>query len=244
MLSCSELITGTDGFGFNSVDLKYNLVLYGDAVLPDLGELAVAHGIVATEKSGSIQWLNRIVMNEEQYEESRKPQIKVTLSGTSCTGAVTVVMHKDSVSGNFLFGVPQFLWGIGEVKVEIKTIKTNAHDLQLIWASSANLTDLRLSDSGDINTTLLSITGQGIPVGTVSVRRKDGQNIYETDIAGMYEDFNPEYFYVDLSTESEVSCSALEKGIIIGDKLDLDKEWDSPLQYKIDGETDSSDLND
>ena len=51
---CDSLITGDMVFTFHSINLRYSLDDYGDAVNPDLIELSNAHGINSANKSGSM----------------------------------------------------------------------------------------------------------------------------------------------------------------------------------------------
>lgn len=136
--TCSEKYKNYSfDFLINELHLRYDLTGELSIDEGDLIQLRAAHGGFF-ERKGEIRDLMAIVQgNDYGFDSSRKPICRVTVTGTDCTG--NVIKNYSSVNdvmGNLVRGVPDFGLQLQAMKIEIKTIKTTGHELQLGWEAS------------------------------------------------------------------------------------------------------------
>lgn len=236
---CSDLITGDMVFTFHTLDLSYSLEDYGDAVEPDLGELSIAHGVNSFQKSGSITMLSNFFHNTSSYTGDNAPSIKVKYSGVDCTGYIEKEFTNiDGINANQIT-IPEIDHSlfIRDVHAEAKTIRTNSHQLQLMWSASVTLnhTTGEMEDDADVDGNLFSIVCQS-PQANTLVLRSDETGIYYQVENTVIDLGNMENMTVDFSTMAEVDCPSLKKPINIGGDLSGDFEWDGPILIPIAGD--------
>lgn len=233
---CDSLITGDMVFTFHSINLGYSLDDYGDAVNPDLIELSNAHGINSANKSGSITMLSNIFLNTTGYTGDNAPSIQMKYSGVECTGHVEKKFtDMNGINANQIT-IPMIdnSLQVKDVHAEIKSIRTNFHQLQLLWSASVTINHLSNSfdDNADVTGNLVSITCQGPSANTLVVRSDEFGNYYPVDNT-VLDLGNLDNISVDFSSMSEVDCPTLDKMIYIGGDLSEDFEWDKPITAPV-----------
>ena len=128
-------------YEFNQIKLSYDLKSKEDSFLSlsaDLGELALAHGVDGTKKSGAITNLQEILRNEAQYPDARKPEIKITIQPQAEDPVIHFCSQSD-VGDNYVQNIPDYGANVNSMVVSIKSITTKAHKVQLCWSKTFDL---------------------------------------------------------------------------------------------------------
>ena len=123
---------------FSKVSLKFDLSkkFNTDFISGEYSELICAHNLMYNSGfSGTITSLNDIIWLEDNYDETHKPSITVTIEdpfGSTTKYACT----KNDVVGNTVFGIPN-IQDFKQATIEIKSVKTITYGIQIVWKKSA-----------------------------------------------------------------------------------------------------------
>ena len=235
---------GTKTYTFSQIKLSYDLRPEEDTFLSlsaDIGELAQAHGVDGTKKSGVITNLQEILRNEDRYPDARKPEIKITIQPQG-EDPVTQVCSQSDVGENYIQNIPDYGANINSMVVSIKSITTIAHKVQLCWSKTFNLNQQWWDNYSDKD---LSMTAK-VTVGAytkcsstnhTALLRSTGDG-EEYDVLDVGEDVCLEEDIVEcevdpIPAEEVLLSPTLDRPIYINGNFTTRYEWKKPIAVVI-----------
>ena len=146
--SCSSIHTEKEDCPILDISLHYNLNnLYNKAkdfgIQNDLIELEVAHpGFYANQLSGTFDDFYPILGSADHlpnYSSDQLPSVEFAFSATDCSGSITrkyTGYDADLIHDKIITDAPAMRGVLSSVIMTAKSIKTNAHKIQLIWSQT------------------------------------------------------------------------------------------------------------
>lgn len=246
-MCAARAMTLSEALSFNSVSLRYNFQNYINstaALNADFLELAQIHPSMSSLLSGvlvgEINWLSDITaMANYVTDESRKPGIILEFSDVECQSIgycfPETTVEPENVSGNTIYNVHSYSTPLSYIKYTIRSVKTEANHVQLVWMETIDVTGIIYDASSNANITgdlsVFATISTSVPDDSLAYRLgPEDQSIIIVDIGDdltldNLEDIGewviepgPDFFSPDL-----------DGPVYSGGDLNEDIEWEEPI---------------
>ena len=236
-----RIISNDATYEFESVNLTYDLSNKHNTwtyLYLDTGDLYRAHGTDPTELKGSINNLYNILEYSDDYSESYKPKIEITIQPVG-KEAVVHSCTKDDVGANYVCNLPNYGAQINSLIVKVESITTTANQIRLCWSKSFDLhqswwqsvEDKALSGDAEI---VVGGYAKCIASNDILITREvNGEYILVSYTDADFLEGNVIDCDVQITTSPAVTSPTLEGAIYIDGSYDEGIEWEEPTALQI-----------
>lgn len=226
--------TGNNGeqtltLNFSKVSLRFDFEkkLQTAFIISDYYEFINAHCIPYNDSySGAITSLSTVLWNEQNYDDSHKPSITVTIE--DMFGKTDHHCKAEDITGNTVLGIPNpdnFYKGT----VEIKSIKTSQYGIQVVWKNSATKDNWPINEfvkDGSISCDVPSIIKVGTNNNSGDVAGRGGVIIGNTSDELITD--SERYIIKDVQLLSPDLC----KPVMVNGEISNEVKWSEPVIYQ------------